>query len=244
MRWIALILALSEPTSTADPFAPQPPPKEPECWRMGPVECPLRVSATDCQDASGLRGPCDEWLWPDSGPPPWVEPEKPAAPPKPPPSFQGSFTSPRKANRSTYSASEERMRQEVREQYALSRRLIVAGAITTAIGGAATVLGIILLPLAAGREGGISNSCPNPPTCTVGKRCGCACISVSDTCNVGSGITVEAGRSASRPMRIAGGVSLGVGIAGIIAGIACLWQGHALKPSRYSITARGFSVHF
>jgi len=39
----------------------------------------------------------------------------------------------------------------------------------------------LALPLAAcgGTDGG---SCPNPPKCTSGKRCGCSCIAKSKTC--------------------------------------------------------------
>jgi hypothetical protein len=133
------------------------------------------------------------------------------------------------------------------------RRLVYAGKLhatgvgLTAPGAVATGVGAIMSFVGLAMLSGPGGYTDDGPNCTVGKPCGDTCIEMSDTCHIPpSGSTTTAPSSGpSAGFWIGTAVTLGVGVAALITGIALLKRAKGYGyGSNVQIGAVGLRVSF
>jgi hypothetical protein len=129
-----------------------------------------------------------------------------------------------------------------------SKALIAAGGTLVGVGLATLVAGLVLLGESGLSNGGTANTGNGfggtGPNCTTGKPCGMTCISVEDTCHIGS--TDDGGSSlrAENPdLAVTGGVLIfPLSAALVITGSVFLVKGR--ENSALTVTPTGLSLKF
>jgi hypothetical protein len=127
-----------------------------------------------------------------------------------------------------------------------SKASVAAGGTLVGVGLAALVAGLVLLG-----ESGLSNGAGETgngfggtgPNCTVGKPCGATCISVEDTCHIGSTDGGSSLRAENPDLATAGGVLIfPISAALVVTGSVLLVKGR--QHSALTVTPTGLSLKF